>query len=223
MIRDELGLWLKLGIGPVAVFAILRRGLVEQHLLAFHIAEEFVAAGTADVFVRAGQGKLGALVMIEKRWPPLGSVVAIGAWGNAFGPHKLTAMNVGMAFLAFRRGLREVHVDELCFQVRRPVAVDASHGPMGAEQRELGPVVIEACEVFPALGGMAGLAAGRSVVAAERFHAPGELAAVRILVASGAGQILEVIDRGGFVAARFASGLSLRGDGGGQQRRAGEG
>jgi hypothetical protein len=66
MIRDELGLWLKLGIGPVAVFAVLGGGFVEQHLLPFHIAKEFVAAGTTDVLVRTGQSKLGALVMIEK-------------------------------------------------------------------------------------------------------------------------------------------------------------
>jgi len=207
----------------VAVLTVLGGGFVEQHLLAFDIAEEFVAGGAADVFVRAGQGKWGALVVVKKRRLPLGGIVAIGAGGDALGSGELTAMNVQMAFFALRRSLGEVHVDKLRFQVRRLVAVNASHGTMGAEESELGPVVIEAREVGPALGGMAGFAAGRSAVAAERFHTLGELALVRVLVTGGAREVLEVINRSGPVAGRFGSGLSFRGHGSGQQRRTGEG
>ena len=81
----------------MAVLTVLGGGFVEQHLLAFDIAEEFVAGGAADVFVRAGQGKLGALVVIEKRGFPLGGVVAIGA-GGGVGLDELAAVNVLMAF-----------------------------------------------------------------------------------------------------------------------------
>lgn len=204
-----LGLCLKLGVRTVTVFAVLGGGFVEQHLLAFNVAEELMAGGTADVLVRPRQCESRALVMIEKRGLPLGGVVTVGAGDIAPRLGELTAMNVGMAFLALRRGPGEVHVDELHFQVRRTVAVDASHGAMCAEESEPGPVVIEARDVLPVLGGMAGFAAGGCAVAAERPHALGKLATVRVLVAGGAGRIREVIDRGGLVAGRFGSGLSL--------------
>ena len=110
-----LGLCLKLGVRTVTVFAVLGGGLVEQHLLAFNVAEKLMAVATADVFVRSRQREGRALVMIEKRGLPLGGVVTIGTGGGALGLGELTAMNVGMACLAFRRGLGEVHVDELHF------------------------------------------------------------------------------------------------------------
>ena len=207
----------------MAVLAVLERGFVEQYLLAFHIAEELMAAGTADVFVRARQFERRALVVIEKRGLPLGSVVTVGARGIAVGFGELTAMNIGMAFLALRRGLGEVHVDELHFQVRRPVAVDATYGAMSAGESELGPVMIEVRDVLPVLGGMASFAAGRSTVAAERLHALGKLATVRVLVTGSTGKFLEVINRGGLVACRFGSGLSLHGHRSREQRRAREG
>ena len=146
--------------------------------------------------------------MIEKRGLPLGGVVAIGAERDTLRSRELTAMNVGMAFLALRRGLGEVHVGELRFQVWRLVAVDATHGAMGDEESELRLGVIEAREVVPVLGGMAGFAACRSAVATQLFHALGELATVRVLVTGGAGKFLEVINRGGLVAGRSGNGLS---------------
>lgn len=149
--------------------------------------------------------------------------MAIGARGDARGLGELTAMNVGMAFFALRRGLGEVHVDELHFQVRRLVAVHASYGSMCSQEGELGPVVIEPRKVVPVPGGMAGFATGRSAVGAERFHALGKLAAVRVLVTGGAGKFLEVINRAGLVTGRCGSGLTLYGRGSGEQRRAGEG
>lgn len=195
----------------MTVFAVLGGGLVEQHLLAFHVAEELMAVAAADVFVRSRQREGCALVMIEKRGLPLGGIVTVGAGGAALRLGKLTAMNVGMAFLALGRGLGEVHVDELHFQVRRTVAVDASYGAMGADESELGSVVIEARDVLPVLGGMADFAAGWSAVAAERFHALGKLATVRVLVTGGAGKFLEVIYGTGLVAGRLGRGRSLHG------------
>lgn len=215
-----LGLWLKLGIRTVAVSAVFGRGFVEQHLLAFHIAEEPMAAGTADILVRARQRKRRALVVIEKRRLPLGGVVTVGAGGIAPGLGELTAMNVEMAVLALRRGLGEVHVDELHFQIRRPVAVDATYGTMGAEKSEPGPVVVEACDVLPVLGGMAGFAAGGCAVGTARLHTLGKLATMRVVVTRGARKFLEVIYGAGLVAGRLGSGLSLHGHRSREQRRA---
>ena len=45
----------------MAVFAVLGRRFVEQDLLTFHLAEEFMAVGTADVFVRPRQCERRAL------------------------------------------------------------------------------------------------------------------------------------------------------------------
>jgi hypothetical protein len=218
-----LGLCLKLGVRTVTVFAVLGRGFVEQYLLAFHLAEELMAVATADVFVGSRQREGRALVMIEKRGLPPGGGMTAGAGGIAPGLGELTAVNVGMAFLALRRGLGEVHVGELHFEVRRPVAVNASHGSMRAEESEPGPVVIEARDILPVPGGMAGFAAGGCAVGAERLHALGKLAAVRVLVTGGAGKIREVINGGGLVAGRCGRGLSLHGHRSGEQRRPREG
>ena len=98
-----------------------------------------------------------------------------------------------------------------------------AYGAMGAEERELGPVVIEARDILPVPGGMAGFAAGRCAVGAERLHALGKLAPVRVLVTGGTGKLAEVIYGAGLIAGRRGRRLSLHGDRSREQRRAREG
>jgi len=160
--------------------------------------------------------------VVESRGLPLCAIVAIGA-GRDVSPGELAAMWVGMARLAFERSLGEIGVDELGSQVGRLVAINAGHGAMGADQRELGFGVIEAGKLFPVPGGVTCLAASGLSVCAEGLHALGELAAVRILVTSGTGKILEVINGGRPVVRGFRWRCSLYGGRSRQQRRAREG
>jgi hypothetical protein len=96
---------------------------------------------------------------------------------------------------------------------------------MRAEQSELGAVMIEARQVLPILGSVAGLAADGCTVSAESFHALGELPVVRIFVASSARNILKMIDSGGVVARSLLGRgrLGLHGNRGWKQQRAGIG
>src|ERR1700693_142390 len=176
----------------------------------------------ADVLVRARECEGGPFVVVESRGLPLCAIVASGA-GRDVSPGELAAMGVGMARLALERSLGEIGVDELGSQVGRLVAINAGHGAMGADQRELGFGVIEAGKVFPVPGGVTGLAASGLSVCAEGCNAPGELAAVRILVTGGTGKILKVIDGGRPVVRGFRWRCSLHGSRSRQQRRAREG
>jgi len=190
----------------VAILAILGSGFVEKNLLAVDVAEELVAVGTAHILVRACQRKLGSLVMIKERGLPLGDAVAVGTGCDSFGLGELTAVNILMAVFAFRRSLGEINVEELGFKVGRFVAIDTRDRTMRTEQSELGAVVIEAREVFPILGGVAGFATDGRTVSAESLHALGELPVVRIFVAGRAGKLLEMINSGGVVARSWLGG-----------------
>ncbi len=185
----------------MAVFAVFWRWLIEQHLLAIHVAEELVAVPAAHIQVPALQGE-GRLFMVEQRGFPLGRVVALYAGSNPIGLGELASVNVGMAVLALGRRLGEVGLDELGAEVRRLVAVDAGHRLMRAREDESRPVVIEAGDVLPVLGCVAGFAANGRTIAAQRLHALGELVVVRILMAGGAGIVLKVEDRSRVIAGR---------------------
>lgn len=157
---------------------------------------EFVAVTAADVLVRAREREFGALVVIEGRGSPLRAGVAITA-GRDVSLSELAAVRVGVALLAFERSIGEICVDRLGPHVGRLVTIDAGHSPVRAYQSELGPGMIEARKVFPDFGRMTCFATGGFPVCAENLHAVGKLAAVRILVAGGAGRILKVINRRG--------------------------
>ena len=176
----------------------------------------------AYVLVRAREREGGPFVVVESRGLPPCVIVAIGA-GRDVSLGELAAMGVAMARLTLERSLGEIGVDEVGSHVGRLVAINAGHGAMGADQRELGFGVIEAGKVFPVPGGVTGLAASGLSACAEGFHALGELAAVRILVTGGTGKILEMINGGRPVERRFRWGSSLHGGRSRQQHRAREG
>ena len=68
--------------------------------------------------------------MIEKRWLPLRSVVAIGAGSNTAGIGKLRPVNVLVALFAFARSRLEIHIHHARFKVWRFMTVDACCAPM---------------------------------------------------------------------------------------------
>ena len=186
----------------MAVFTVFRRGLVEEHRFALEILHQFVTIAAADILVRARQRKLRSLVMVERRRLPLGGIVTIGARRH-FTLGELAAMRVGVALLALQRRFGEIGFDQLRPEVGRLVAIDAGDRAVRTNQGKLRFAVIEAGEVFPVLGGVAGFATETGSVGPQRFHAVGKLVAVRILVAGDAGNILEMINRRGPVMRRL--------------------
>ena len=122
--------------------AFFGRGHVEEHGLACDGAGQLVASFAADVLVRPLQGKCGPFIVVKQRWFPPSAVVALGA-GRDSTLGKLSAVDVLVAFLTFRRRGLEVHIDQTGFLVRWLVAIHARGGPMRANQREGSFGVIE--------------------------------------------------------------------------------
>jgi len=177
----------------VASFTLLRRGFVDENGLSGDKFCKLVTISAADILVRAAQWKIRSPIVIEKRGFPLYGVVAVGTAGKlAFG--KLLAVNVFVAIFALCRGRPEIHVDQFGPKVRRLVALDASGGAMRAQQRKRGPRVIEAGEFLPRLCRVAGFAPGGDSVGAQLLHGFLELAVVRVSVATGAVQVLPVVN-----------------------------
>ena len=129
--------------GPVARGTIFWCGLVEQDRLGGNNTREFVALCALYVLMGAAQGEVGPRVVIEQRRFPLHAGMAFCAASHfAFG--ELFTVNVFVAIFALRWHGLEVDVDELGFEIRRLVAVDASGRTVCAQQWELGFRMIEA-------------------------------------------------------------------------------
>lgn len=150
-----------------------------------------MAGGTLHILMAALEWKDGALV-IEERGLPLGAVVALRAPRDSSRLGKLRGMRVLMAIFAVRGNRFERNMEHGLLHVRWPMAACARHGAMRAGQEEARGRMIESCKVLPFLGGVAGFTAERSPGRAHLAHAYGELAAMRVGVASGTGQSVEV-------------------------------
>lgn len=179
----------------VTVGAGGRRGCVKEDLLAVYRAEKLVAAGAGDIAVLAFQGELGPLVMVEQGRLPFGCVVAVATWCDLIRIElrELPVVDILMALLALLRRLLEVHIDELGFQVRRLVAIDAGDRAMRAGQWKRRRAVIKAVQLFPGLGRVAGLAAHRLAILADLGHALLELSMMHVLMAGRARQVFELV------------------------------
>ena len=173
---------------------ILRRGLVEENGLRCHDLRQFVAVGAAYILVRPTQWKLRPLFVIEQGRLPFHAGMAFNAAGDAvFG--ELLSVDVFMTLLALLGSGLEVDVDQLGFEVRRFVAIDARGRAVRASELKVRLRVIEGRQLFPRFGGVAGLAACRRTVGTLLLHALFELALVRIGVTAGTVQVFPVIDR----------------------------
>ena len=179
----------------MTVSAAGRGGRVEQDLLAVDWPEKLMAAGAGHIAVLAFQGELGPLVMIKQGRLPLGRVVAVPAGSDLvrIELRKLPAVDIFMALLALLRRLFEVHIDELGFQIRRLVAIDAGDGSMRARQGERCRAVIKAVQLFPGFRRVTGLAAHGLPVFAELGHPLLELPVMHVLMAARARQVFEVV------------------------------
>lgn len=164
--------------------ALPGRGFIEQNRLRFHGFHQLVATVATNVTVHALQREVGALVMIERRGLPLGTVVAISAGRDTIGAGKLSAVNVLMTVLAPGGRGAEVDIRQLCAHVRRFVTIDAGNGAMSAYESEVRLRMIKFCQVFPDLRVMADLATEGLSIRIELRHPLLELALVRIVVAT---------------------------------------
>lgn len=99
-----------------------------------------------------------------------------------------------MAVLTLRWRRLEIDIQQFAFQVRRTMTCGAVHGPMGAGEYKGCAAVVKARKIAPRLGGMAGFAAQGPAVGAGAGHARCELAFVRVSVAGGATQKLEMVE-----------------------------
>jgi len=120
--------------------------------------------------------------------------MAVDTAGDAvFG--KLLSVYVFMTLLALLGSGLEVDVDQLGFEVRRLVAIDARSRAMRARQLEIGLRVIEGGQLLPRLRGVARFASRGRTVGPLLLHPVLELPFMRIGVATRAIQILPVVDR----------------------------
>ena len=127
---------------------ILGCRLIKENGLGGNDFCQLVALRAADVLVGSAQGEGRSLLVIEKRGLPLVTVVAVCARrGVRFG--KLLSMNVFMTVLALRRRSLEIHIDQLRFEVRGLVAIDASGGTMRPDQSEFRFRMVERRKIFP--------------------------------------------------------------------------
>ena len=179
----------------MALRAGLRRREIVEDLLAIDVLKDLVTARAGHIAVLALQRERGSLVVIEGRWLPLCSIVAVPALSHLVSEElgELAGVDVFVALLAFLRSLFEIHIGQPGFHVGRLVAVDAGHGSMCARQGERSRAVVKPIELAPGLGRVACLAPHRLAVLAQLPHALVELPLVHILVTTGAGQVFEVV------------------------------
>lgn len=103
-------------------------------------------------------------------------------------------MDILMAVLALRRRGFEIDVNQLSSEVRRFVAVDAGCCPMRSQERELRLGVIESRYFLPRLGHMASFTSRGRSIGTNLQHPFLELTLVRVGMATGASQVVPVID-----------------------------
>lgn len=178
----------------MAICAVFGRGFIEDYRLRIDLADELMTVSATNVAVSPGESKRSALVMIERGGLPLCTIVAVGARSD-ISPGELFPMRIGVTLLALPRGFGEVGIDQLGAKMGRFVAVDAGHGAMRSQQREIGFGVVETGEILPFSCGMAVFAVDSRAIRSQRFHALRKLVVVRIAVTGGTGNILEVVDR----------------------------
>ena len=154
-----------------------------------------MTAGAGHIAVLTLERERGSLVVIEDGGLPLIGIVAVPALSHLVSEElgELTGVHVFVALLALLRRLFEIHIGQLGFQVGRLVAIDAGHRSMRALQGERSRAVVKPIQLMPGLGRMARLAPHRLAVLARLCHALIELPLVHILVATGAGQVFEVV------------------------------
>jgi hypothetical protein len=176
----------------VAGLTVRGRWFVEQDRLAFDQLFELVAIRAAHVAMHSLQGEMGASIVIKQRRFPARRAVTFTTWGYTAGFGELGTVVVGMATFTLLRSRAKVSMDQLGFQVGRLMAIDACHGAVGPGEREGRLLVIEPGQFIPRFGRVTRFAAG-SMSVERAFHSFAKLPAMRVVVATGARQRVEVV------------------------------
>ena len=155
----------------VASRALGRRGPVEKDSFPSDRSRQFVAFLAAHVAMRAFESKSRTRVVVEKRWFPLRAVVTLRT-GCDSGFRKLQSMDVRVAGLAFRGRSLEIRVRQAGFGILRAMATAAQSGSVSTDEGERCLGVVEARELLPRFGGMAGLATERSSMLSPGRRSP---------------------------------------------------
>ena len=142
----------------MASFASRWCRFVKEHRGFIHHFLQRVTRRAGHIFMASFEGKLG-LVVIEERRPPLAVIVASGAVVGTIA--KLVGVGVFVASDACLRGARKVDMHQSQLQIRRLVAVGAGYRTMRANEWKLSLSVVELGEIFPVFGGVACLASER--------------------------------------------------------------
>lgn len=137
----------------------------------------------------AGQCKLRALIVIERRWRPALIYMAIRAFCYSVFGGKLAAMRVCVACFAILGGSLEL---DFVSSGQSFVALAAHNDSMRSSQREFCFRMVESADVNPGTSAVARFAAERRSIRFFRRHAIFKFALVGIGVARGACAVLKM-------------------------------
>ena len=173
----------------MAIRAVLWRGFVEQNRLALDFALQGVAHRAAHICVAACQRELRALIVVKRgRGPPLIDMAISTLCDSVLG-HKLAAVRIRVAGFAILRRSFELNI---VGAGKHLVAFVTRHTSMRTEQSKFCFRMVEAADVDPGSGAVAGFAAEGSPIGALLSHAVLEFTLVGIGVAGGARAVREM-------------------------------
>ena len=173
----------------MAIRAVFRRGFVEQNVLALDVSLQRVAHRATHICVSARQRELSTLVVVKRGGRPALIHVAITALGDSVLGGKLTAVRVCVAPLTILRGALELNFVRTGGHFVTFVARNCAMRPYQSKFRFR---MVEAADIDPGPGAMAGFAAQRGSICAFLRHTVLELALVGIGMASDASAVLEM-------------------------------
>ena len=178
-----------MGIGPVAVHTILWRWFVEQNRLTLRIALLRMAHRAAHIRVPARQRKLSPFVVVKRRGSPALFHMAVRAFCDSILRCKLRPMGIRVAgFANFGCPLELNFVGAgQCL-----MAFIARYRTVSPDKSKFRSRMVEASNIDPGLGAVAGFAAKRGSVGTFLPHAIFEFAVVRVAVAGGARAVVEM-------------------------------
>lgn len=173
----------------VAGRARCRGWLIEHYWLSIDRLPIGMAGRAGNILVGAFERKRCLLVIKERRLPLVAVVARCAVFATCA---ELVGMRIFVAFAALRRSLRKRDMDHRPLQVRRSVAIDASHRAMRADQRESRAGVIKSRHICPLLSRVTCLTTQRFSGSAEQRHTPGKLSLMNIRMTACATQLREM-------------------------------
>jgi hypothetical protein len=196
-------------ICTVAVRTIFRRRLVKEYCFVLDFALQRMTPGATDICVRPCQGKLSALIVVERGRRPTLIHMAVPAPGDSVFRSELARVRIRVAGFAILRRSLELNLVRIGWHFVTLVTCNRS---MTSEQRKFCFRMIEASDINPRPGTMAGFATECGAIRPFLRHAVFEFAFMRIAVACGAGAVREM-ERQNLVGPSAKAGLVTLGAG----------